>query len=174
MTQTQALPEAIASEAPAPTVVAPDTTSPAHELQRKLDEAQAALDESRRTIERAKAERELTRAAFDAGAIDLDAVAALADKATAVEQGLTPLDAIKRLRAEKPHLFRSGLRWAPSSPSVPASPHLSRRTGPIPGSMAGRIDDDPGAQLARAAQVATSGGDRASLMTYLRLRRAAV
>ena len=146
-------------------------------LHEQLATARRELDESRHLLERAIADRDTARAVFDAGAIDLDAAAALVEKIVAQEAGLSVTDAVSRLKQSKPMLFRARTRgradgrWSP-----PAGTAEGQRAGASHGrgAMAARFEPDAGRQLAEVAREARESGDRGALLAYLRLRREAV
>lgn len=127
------------------------STQPADDL----DTVRAELARSRELLASARRERDLHRALFDAGAIDLDAVGALA----AANANPDPAAAVAALKAAKPHLFR-------------AAPAPRRIDPPRSSAMTGSPTDDRAAPITLAARRAADAGDRTSLLTYLRLKRA--
>ena len=149
------------------------------QVQSQLSTAQAELAESRKLIEQAAIEQTHARVAFDAGAIDLDAVVGLIKSAAAQKPDLDAVETVKRLRSLKPHLFRTGHRWPLRAMTVTAKARgparepmdASHCASTTVGAMGSRTDPDHAANLAHAARHATNSGDRGSLLSYLRLRR---
>ena len=142
-----------------PALTEPATPEPpALSLQDTLDAVRRELETSRTLLDQAKLERELQRAAFDAGAIDLDAVTALAPRPTGAAAPADPRAAIDEIKKTKPHLFR------PRTAPTPAAPRTT--------AMAANTPQDPQAPLAVAARRAAAG-DRNALLHYLRLKRLA-
>ena len=153
------------TETVSPALTTTDTPeSPAPSLQDTLDSVRRELETSRSLLEQTKLERELQRAAFDAGAIDLDAVTALAARPTGAPAQADPRAAIDELKKTKPHLFRPRTAVAPNAAAATAAPRTT--------AMAANAPQDPQAPLAAAARRAAAG-DRNALLHYLRLKRLA-
>jgi len=124
---------------------ATDTQSRVVALERSLHEAQSALAASERR-------RSLERALLEAGAVDLDAAIAVAERVSGDDdEGADAAQTVAALRRSKPFLFRDTSRVSGAAMSARAP--------------AGR----PGAE--RAADEAAATGDRASLLRYMRARR---
>ncbi|MBL8877401.1 MAG: hypothetical protein JNM86_16540 [Phycisphaerae bacterium] len=124
-------------------------------LRTQLDQAQSALAHEKHA-------RELDRALANAGAIDPEVASLLltsmlASQPPADQAGAPPdINAlIQTLRTQKPFLFESAL------PPRPA-----------PSAMSPAITTSPTDSLSDLASQARTSGDRRSLLTYLRARRA--
>lgn len=140
------------------------------EIARQLGAAREELEKSRKLISQLQVEREMSRAAYAAGAIDLEAVCALAEKQMTQDGALTPGSAVERLRQAKPMLFRSGYRWGEAGSSGKGGSGRLAASGV----MGSRVESGGESRLEAAASRAEQTGEIGALMNYLRLRRAAV
>jgi hypothetical protein len=132
----------------APPIAPPSETDPAAEL--------AA---ARTLAAEVRLERDAQQALFAAGILDLETGVALVKQriAAAPDPAAAPDIAaiVKSIRTAKPALFKPAPARTPSATLAPAP------------------TADPRTDLARAADAARSTGDARSLMSYLRLKRAA-
>lgn len=124
----------------------------AAELEAKVKDLAAELAQAREALDAAERRRTLERELTVQGAIDVEAASLLTEAAIAAAPQADVRAAIADLRRRKPYLFRGR----------PAPPGSSALDGPA----AERVELD------RAADRARRAGDRASLMGYLRARRA--
>jgi hypothetical protein len=127
-----------------------------HEPADALATLQAELENTRQTLAGIRRERDIHNALFEAGAHDLDIGAAMIDRELVTSPDKPVAELVGDLKTRKPNLFARASAPAPT-PARPA------------GAMGARpVQDDP---KRSAADRARTTGDRASLLTYLRLRR---
>jgi hypothetical protein len=147
-------PDAADQPAPEPTPAPAEPT--ATDLTDRVAELERDLRDTRQTLQQAQTRTHIHRALAGTSPIDADAVALVVE--TELAKGESEPDAaavaraVEEVRRTRPALFRS---------AGPA------RTGP----MAARVER-PATRLEDAAAHAAKRGDRASLMHYLRLKRA--
>ncbi len=123
-------------------------------LSARVEALTLELAAAREALTGAERRREIDLALVESEAIDLETARLLTEAAvTAMEEPDVRL-AVTDLRRRKPFLFRRerAYRGAPA--------------------MRARTEDDGGAGLEEAAEAAMANGDRASLLAYLRMRRA--
>ena len=127
------------------------------DLEERLREAEAELASLRAELASVQRSRELERLLRDAGALDLEMAATMAEalvaqRVAAGESGFGLTAAVGELARTKPFLFGAVSGSGSGAGAMSAAP-----TG--------------GSELARAASEAKSSGDRRLLLRYLRLRR---
>lgn len=134
----------------------PATDQPATEKEPAdtLGALHAELESTRKTLASIRRERDIHKALFEAGAHDLDIGAAVLDRDAAGAPDRPIPELVADLKKRKPSLFA---RAAAPVPARPATSTMGARP----------LQDDP----KRTAAEHAARGDRASLMTYLRLRR---
>ncbi len=121
----------------------------AAELETKLKAAEAELGRARAELTATERRHALQRELVQAGALDLDVAAFLAEAAVAGQEKPDIAGAIADVRRRKPYLFRAAPRSGVMGPG----------------------GAEPPAPLEDAAAAARTTGDRRALLRYLRLRR---
>jgi hypothetical protein len=147
---------ALVQPADPPATTQPAPPAPPKEPADALATLHTELETTRTTLAAIRRERDVHRALFEAGAHDLDIGAAMIERDAGASPDRPIAELVGDLKKRKPNLFARADSPAPVSARPPTSTMGARPPAQDPKHTA-------------AARAAT--GDRASLMTYLRLRR---
>ncbi len=146
-----------------------------HGAEAKLAEVEKQLAESRAALDSTERKRQIERELIQADAIDLESVTLLTEAAVGAMSKPDVALAVKDLKKRKPFLFRghsavSGHTGA-NGTGIAGPGAAAGAPGARPSAMAGVPRSAPD-DLAQVADEARTSGDRATLLRYLRLKRA--
>lgn len=162
--------------------ITPDNDAPAQntelqEWRRRALEAEALVEQLGAEIEALRAQLETASRTHDvnallerAGALDVDAARAVLDARLANAPSGEPADlvaAVDDLKRALPFLFTTPTKEPGSSSPAPPASRVRSAMSAAPDHSARAFDD-----LDDALELASTTGDRAALLRYLRLRRA--